>query len=108
MRIFIHLAAVFLLSLPGYGTRPGYLIEGKIKNLQDSCIVSLFRLNGDAGVLVGRDTIVDGVFRFEGVADTVPVKLDLMGDNAPLYGNLSFRTGNNRTRITGRSACIPT
>lgn len=31
-----------------------------------------------------------------------------MGNDAPLYGNLALRTGNNRTRITGRSACIST
>lgn len=107
MKSLIYIIAVlFPMSACCTSPRQGYLIEGKIKNLPDSCPVGLFRMDGDAGILIGQDTIVGGVFRFEGIADTIPIKLEFTADNSTLYGNLSLWTGNNRTRITGRSACI--
>lgn len=55
-------------------------MKGKIKNVEDGALITLFRLDGNVGSSIGVDTIRNGHFRFQ--AETLGNEteiVDMMG-----------------------------
>lgn len=66
-----------------------FTIEGKVDGIQDSTVIILFRNDGDTGHGIGRDTIMNGAFRFRGQAEgdgTEMLSLSCMGKGIPSLG----------------------
>lgn len=95
-------------ALQAQGT---FVIEGSVKNVEDGALMVLFRMDGQAGSGIGRDTLRDGKFRFrletEGVGTE---KLSLMGvgDGFPSMSCPIWVRPGSHVRVSGNDPMVAT
>lgn len=79
----------------------GYVIEANITGIPDSTEVCLVDFDGSLYNTVARDTVVGGRFRFSGISEKTPYRLEITAGNSGFIGNCVVWVGNGRSEITG-------
>lgn len=98
-KIFVLLAVLFCAV--GCNPESGYVIEGNITGIPDSVEVCLVDFDGSLYNTIAQDTIVDGCFRFTGIPEKVPSRLEVRINQPDFIGSCVVWVGNNRSKITG-------
>ncbi len=86
-----------------------YEINGIVRNIPDSTIISLFEISDNVGSLVATDTIINGKFRFSGTISGKPAKMNLMiMDRLHFAGSCEFWADYTKIKITGSDKYLST
>ncbi|GGF69580.1 TlpA family protein disulfide reductase [Wenyingzhuangia marina] len=75
------LLIVLILCLSFQQKEKKYTIIGNTENIPNGTIINLFRDYGNISTSIKRDTIINGVFNFEGILDDENVKMYLQIEN---------------------------
>jgi hypothetical protein len=104
------LAVIFVLILMGACKKMDhYEIIGTIKNIPDSTIINLFEISEDVGILISRDTIIDGKFSFKGNLTDRPIRMNLMiADRLNFSGSCEMWVDNRKIKISGSGKFLST
>lgn len=87
MKIFMAVV-LFAVSLTVQAQKE-FTIRGKIEGIKDSTVLVLFRMDGDTGSGIGRDTVRNGTFCFRGQTEgnvTEKLSLDCLDEGFPSMG----------------------
>ena len=78
-------------------------IAGKLTNVKDGLVVSLFRTDGRVGTTIATDTIENGQFHFKVKPENELDRLDLMvrSEEFPSMSRKLFATPNTHIEVTG-------
>lgn len=89
-----------------------YEIVGEVKNVEDSTIINLLRLDGDVGRTIAKDTIIDGKFHFQIKPDSLTKDaLVLSCHRSKGFPSMSLRlwaSANEYIKVTGENTLIYT
>ena len=89
-----------------------YEIVGDVKNVEDSTIISLFRIDGRVGRTIAKDTIIDGKFHFKIKPDSLAKdNLSLGCHYSKGFPPMSVRlwaSANDYIKVTGENKLIYT
>lgn len=89
-----------------------YEIVGEVKNVEDSTIINLFRIEGKVGRTIATDTIIDGKFYFKIKPDSlVKDKLTLgcfRSKGFPSMNAKLWASANDYIKVTGKNKLIHT
>lgn len=97
---------LFVVTFVACNTAPAdyYEIIGKVKGVEDGVPVALFRVSGNVGQVIGRDTITDGKFYFRITPESVEkekLTLRCIGDDfAPMAVKIWASAG-DKIRVKG-------
>ena len=89
-----------------------YEIMGEVKNVEDSTVISLFRINGKVGRSIAKDTIIDGKFYFKIKPDSLTKdQLSLGCHRCKGFPSMSIRlwaSAGDKVKVTGENTLIYT
>jgi len=105
-RILILFSVILLISCK---KMDHYEINGIVRNIPDSTIISLFEISDNVGSFIANDTIVNGKFRFSGTLSSKPVMMNLMIlDRLHFAGSCVFWADYTKIRIKGSDKYLST
>ena len=87
-----------------------FLIEGKISNVEDGAVITLFRNDGDFGMSIATDTVKSGRFVFKNEAVANPEKMSIMcfSEGYPSSRSLDvWVASGKKIRIMGKDKLLP-
>lgn len=89
-----------------------YEIVGEVKNVEDSTLISLFRIEGKVGRTIAKDTIINGKFYFKIKPDSLAKdQLSLGCHRSKGFPSMSARlwaSANDYVKVTGENTLIYT
>ena len=85
-------------------------IDGKLTNVKDGLVVTLFRTDGRVGTTIATDTIENGQFHFKVKPENELDRLDLMvrSEEFPSMSRKLFATPNTHIEVIGKDNLIYT
>lgn len=104
------LSGLFLLTGLCAQAQNEITIEGKVSNVKDGYVVTLFRLDGRVGTTIATDTIEGGKFFFKVKPEAELDRLDLFihSTDFPSMSRNLFATPNSVIQVNGNGNCIYT
>ena len=87
----------------------GFLIEGKISDIEDGTVVNLFRWDVNVGVRIASDTLMSGHFIFKGEVVSDPERLTIspQGNGFPSMSLYVWVTQGVKVKIEGSGKLHP-
>lgn len=81
-----------------------YEIAGEVKGVEDGTVIALFRVNGNVGQSIDRDTITDGQFYFRVTPESdkkEKLHFVCIGDDFPMMGVNIWALAGDKIRVKG-------
>lgn len=81
-----------------------YEIVGEVKGVEDGTVIALFRVNGNVGQSIDRDTITDGQFYFRVTPESdkkEKLHFVCIGDDFPMMGVNIWASAGDKIRVKG-------
>lgn len=110
-RIFLMLAvAVGLVACGERAPKDYYEIEGRVTNVEDGAVFTLFRIDGNAGMGIAHDTLRSGKFHFRITPEAAKEHLTLLcwRDDFPSMAAHIWAEAGDKVRITGKDKLVYT
>lgn len=103
-RFLCFVAVLFTFAACQITPSDQIVIEGRVRNVSDSVLITFFYVDGEVGRGVGRDTIVDGRFLFSFTpekADKQKYSLMCIGEEFPSMTLDFWASAGDRIRVRG-------
>ena len=87
-----------------------FLIEGRISDVEDGAVITLFRLDGDVGMTIATDTLKNNQFMFkiEAISNLEKMSIMCFNEGYPSSNALNFWIApGERVKIIGKDKLLP-